>query len=172
MSTGGRQHEHVRGCCIGQQVGSACTALITPCVPCNCLLFSCCSNFDVAAAKQKLGTMMAWRQAHRWVSGDAVSRCAVARPRSHHTVPRTCMSSAFMRAPDPACCCCCCRCRLWNVPAEDVAAELATGKALAHAHPDVFGRPVLVVRAHKHTPGAHRWLQQVPQSCAGMHACL
>lgn len=36
----------------------------------------------------------------------------------------------------------------------DVAAEAATGKAFLHSHPDVNGRPVIVVRAARHITGA------------------
>jgi hypothetical protein len=35
-----------------------------------------------------------------------------------------------------------------------VAREAATGKAYLHSHPDVSGRPVIVVRAAKHVTGA------------------
>lgn len=37
--------------------------------------------------------------------------------------------------------------------AADVAAEAATGKAYLHGHPDVNGRPVIVVRAGRHITG-------------------
>lgn len=35
----------------------------------------------------------------------------------------------------------------------DVAQEAATGKAYLHTHPDISGRPVIIVRAAKHVPG-------------------
>lgn len=36
----------------------------------------------------------------------------------------------------------------------DVATEAATGKAYLHTHPDVNGRPVIIVRAARHLTGA------------------
>ena len=39
----------------------------------------------------------------------------------------------------------------------DVANEMATGKAYVHTHPDVAGRPVVVIRAARHVIGAWAW---------------
>jgi hypothetical protein len=39
------------------------------------------------------------------------------------------------------------------IAAADVAEEAATGKAFLHEHPDVDGRPVIVVRARRHVTG-------------------
>lgn len=41
----------------------------------------------------------------------------------------------------------------------DVAAEAATGKAYLHTHPDVSGRPVIIVRAGRHVTGARPLLE-------------
>lgn len=38
-----------------------------------------------------------------------------------------------------------------------MAREAATGKAYIHTHTDRYGRPVMVVRAHKHITGGWRW---------------
>jgi hypothetical protein len=36
----------------------------------------------------------------------------------------------------------------------DVAKEAATGKAFLHTHPDIYGRPVVIIRAARHVTGA------------------
>ncbi|KAF8062701.1 SPAC3H8.02 [Scenedesmus sp. PABB004] len=44
--------------------------------------------------------------------------------------------------------------RAGHISAEDVAAEAATGKSVVHDSLDVYGRPVLLIRAKQHTIGA------------------
>lgn len=45
-------------------------------------------------------------------------------------------------------------CRPQQLSKLDVAVEAATGKAYLHEHTDVYGRPVIVIRARLHVTGA------------------
>ena len=47
----------------------------------------------------------------------------------------------------------CNTCRTGTITPAMVAREYATGKAYVHAHTDVYGRPVIVIRAEKHVTG-------------------
>ncbi len=44
-----------------------------------------------------------------------------------------------------------------DLAAPNVRAELDTGKAYVHSVPDVYGRPVVVIRVQRHVVGALFW---------------
>jgi len=46
------------------------------------------------------------------------------------------------------------RCR--NIDPESVAREKESGKAYIHTHPDVYGRPAIVIQTSKHIIGERR----------------
>lgn len=54
----------------------------------------------------------------------------------------------------------CRACRPGGITAAQVAREMASGKAYVHSSPDVYGRPVIVIRVQRHVTGdAHFKLQ-------------